>query len=129
MNFTETFFAFPVKIYNKKELTSIISETYKQSPDDSKLDVTPSWVRGIAKIPFDEIKAWMDDYDRDDLSPEEMLEAGADCTYVLTHSLGPFECLWKRERFESELNKQVGEIKDKVKEIIQNKFGNVENNY
>lgn len=114
MKYTERFFRFPVRIYDGFSVhKAILVEEKKlnESPENVDRPETPDWVMGYARIPSSEIRYWMDYYS-EGRETGDVAKEGFDLTLVETRNLGKFECTWKRERFEEELNNFYEKIKD-----------------
>lgn len=106
MKYTDTFFKFPIKIYDgysaltaEKEEDKISEETGEYSP------VPVSFTVGVKAIPLDAISGWMDVYTKEH-TLEEVDAHGFPHTLVSTEH-GDYLCTWKRKYFEEKLNKFV----------------------
>lgn len=124
MKFTEGLFRMPIKIYDKfamyknmkqEELT--LDKLDRPLPDD--------WVRGYVHIPIDEVVGFQDHFSPE-RKVEEVAEKGFDLTIVYTKSLGRFECTWRRERFEEELNKSAKSYEDGIEKLVESAFAEKE---
>lgn len=114
MTYTDRYFKFPVKIYDGFSVQKAImieDKKFNDNPESIDKPELPDWVVGYARIPLKEIQCWID-YFSEGRETSEVAKEGFDLTMVETKSLGKFECMWKREKFEEELNKFYKETKD-----------------
>lgn len=108
MKYTENFFKFPIRV-SKYE--------YKKEEGDDEPSLTSEWVRGIARLPLEEIVSWYDAFS-EERDVKDVAENGFDITILETRSLGEFIVNMKREKFEDLLNK-FAQKKDKNEEEIE----------
>lgn len=114
MKYTDRWFKFPVKIYDGFSVHKAImieDKKLQDNPEDIDKPEIPDWVMGYARIPVNEIQCWIDYYS-EGRETSEVAEEGFDLTMVETKNLGKFECLWKREKFEKELDDYYEKSKD-----------------
>ena len=107
MKYTDKWFKFPVRIYDGFSVhKAILIEDKKLAENLEDIDKpeVPDWVMGYARIPISEITSWVDYYS-EGRETSDVAKEGFDLTLVETKNLGKFECVWKRDRFEEELNK------------------------
>ena len=102
MKYSDTFFKFPVRIYDPYELERAVKQ---EEMTDSKAD-EPGYAVGVKKLKYTDITGWYDVYTRE-LDLDEILNNGFPCTLVQTKDEGDYLCNWERKRFEDELNKFV----------------------
>jgi hypothetical protein len=103
MKFTDRFFEFPIKIYDGFSLKKAMEQ---EEALDAPVDA--DWVRGYIKIPAAAITDiyWYDVFSKG-RTVEEIADKGFDATAIVHPDLGEFECTWRREKFENELNSFV----------------------
>lgn len=114
MRYTDRWFKFPVRIYDGFSVQkAIMVEEKKFSEDPEAIDrpETPDWVTGFVRIPLNEVECWIDYYS-EGRETSEVATEGFDLTMIETKNLGKFECVWKRQKFEEELNKFYEETRD-----------------
>jgi hypothetical protein len=125
MRSVKEFFNFPIRVYDRVSATKIERDhaaffTRQSSDEDEeemidkeldKLKVEPSWVRGFARIPVDEIKGIVDALSLDQ-DVKEVANSGFKFTIVMTKNLGDFMCTWNKERFETELDKHLASLEN-----------------
>lgn len=107
MKYTDKWFKIPVRIYDGFSVHKAIlieDKKFAENPEDIDKPEVPDWVRGWAMIPKEEITSWVDYYS-EGRETSDVAKEGFDLTLVETKNLGKFECVWKREKFEEELNK------------------------
>lgn len=105
MKYTDKWFKFPVRIYDGFSVTKAImveDKKFQDNPGDAEPEI-PDWVEGYARIPLEQITSWIDFYS-EGRETAEVAKEGFDLTMVETRTLGKFECTWKREKFEKELD-------------------------
>ncbi len=116
MKYTDKWFKFPVRIYDGFSVhKAILIEDKKLSdnPEEVERPEEVDWVQGFARIPLYEIASWIDYYS-EGRETSDVANEGFDLTMVETKTLGKYECVWKRQKFEEELNKFYDETKDLV---------------
>lgn len=114
MKFTDRWFKIPVRVYDGFSVhKAIMLEDKKlfENPEEIEKPEIPDWVKGYARIPLEEITSWIDYYS-EGRETSEVATEGFDLTLVETKNLGKFECTWKRDKFEEELNKYADSQKD-----------------
>jgi hypothetical protein len=107
MTFTEHFFRFPAKNYDKEQVEEFL-EKLQIPPDDllypksSEIE-RPEWSAGWFRIPFTDIKSWGEDiiHHKD---VKRIAKEGYDGVFLKTFSCGDFEVLWGIKEFEAKLN-------------------------
>jgi hypothetical protein len=111
MKFSEGLFKFPIKVYDTLSVTKAILREdlkFKELSTEEEIDNFEEdeldWVRGYARIPINEIKGWTDVF-AEGKNVKEVAEEGFEETMVITKTMGNFECLWKMERFEVEIDR------------------------
>lgn len=107
------YFNFPIRVYDRVSVTGLERDhkafyegTSLLEEEIEKLRVEPSWVKGHARIPVDEIKGIVDGLSLDQ-DVKEVAQNGFKFTVVMTRSLGDFMCTWNKTRFELELDKHL----------------------
>lgn len=111
MKFSEGLFKFPIKVYDTLSVTKAILREdlkFKELSTEEEIDNFEEdeldWVRGYARIPINEIKGWTDVF-AEGKNVKEVAEEGFEETMVITKTMGNFECLWKMEKFEVEIDR------------------------
>lgn len=101
MKYTERFFSFPVRIYDRytAELAESLEKT-KNTPMEG------DWAAGWAKVPFDEISSWSDYYDSVQ-GVQGVKDKGFEFTLIFTWNMGAYICIWEKEKFEKKLDEYV----------------------
>lgn len=117
MTYTEEFFSFPMKIYDGVSLKKALKQE-----EDMMIPLDGEWVEGVVRLPVEEIKGWFDVFSKG-RKVEEVEREGFDSTIVLTYTMGEYECMWSRERFEAEADhfydRHLADIKVKLeKELV-----------
>lgn len=109
MSYTDRFFEFPIRIYDGFSLEKAWrreDEKLRTSLEDIDEPEKGDWVKGKVRLPHKEIICWMDHFE-EGTPVSDVSDKGFEMTLVLTKKLGTFECMWKKERFEQELNKFI----------------------
>lgn len=116
MKYSETYFKFPIKVYNEKSI--------KEAKDYEEATGNPTetdWVEGIGKIKLEDILGWFDSYP-EGVPQEEVAKNGFSETIVETKELGSMICTWNRKKFERELDKHWSFINDVFIEETKKRF-------
>lgn len=99
--FTDSFFAFPIRIYDKESMEGFmkVQELISQNAE-------PDWIVGIMKVPaqwfVDDMVSWLDGYSRG-RSLADVNNEGFDITQVDVEG-DIYTCVWERRKFEDKLN-------------------------
>jgi len=107
MKYTDKWFKFPIRVYDGFSVhKALLIEDKKMMEDPESIEKpeTPDWVMGYAKVPVDQILGWVD-YFSEGRETSDVAKEGFDLTLIETKSLGKFECLWLRAKFEEELDR------------------------
>lgn len=99
MTYTEEFFSFPMRIYDGVSLRKALKQE-----EDMMIPMDGEWVQGTVRLPIEEVKGWFDVFSKG-RKADEVEEEGFDSVVVLTYSMGEYECMWTREKFEAEMDK------------------------
>jgi len=120
--FTDSFFSFPIKIYDKESIEGYLKV------DDILGDrgTEPDWIVGIMKIPaqwfVDDKVSWLDGYTRG-RSLEEINREGFDITQVDVDG-DIYTCAWERRKFEEKLNEFMEKYSNSImKQIKEEEVG------
>ena len=110
MKFTDRFFAFPIRIYDKRSLEKVLN----QEDLEDIVTTEPAWVRGEVKFPVNELEGiiWHDGF-KTGRNVKEVAEKGFDLTVIHSEKYGLFFCLWKKEEFEQRLNDFIEQFESK----------------
>lgn len=111
VKYSEKFFKFPIRVYDEFSLVKAMvkeDRNFSEAKDPDEIDGPEKgdWVMGFARVPYKEILGWVDHFE-EGTNVKDVHEKGFDMTMVLTRTMGRFECIWKREKFESKLNEFV----------------------
>jgi hypothetical protein len=111
MKFTDTFFAFPIKIYDGFSLKKALE---REEKEDSETPEPIDWISGVGRLPAKEIRkiSWYDGFSRE-MTVEQAAKNGFDQTIIVSPNYGDFTCVWPRKKFEEKLN----EFMDKINEV------------
>lgn len=101
MKYTDRFFEFPVRIYDR--FSTIRAEEMEK---DTEVPNEGEWAAGMAKINYKQITTWSDYFDSTQ-GVEGVKDRGFEYTLVWTESEGAFICTWGRKKFEDKLNAYV----------------------
>lgn len=112
MKYTDRFFEFPVRIYDRFETQQAIEQEEKDN-----IPIEGVWASGKAKLPFQEISSWSDYFDSDQ-GIDGVKEKGFEYTLIWTHNEGTYICTWKKARFEDRLNAHVEEYEQWAKDKV-----------
>ena len=105
MKFTETFFKFPIRIYDNVSIVKNMKREMKNQDEDDEEISIPDWVRGEARIPHWALpNIFYSDAYSTGRQPEHVAEEGFDTTFISSIEFGEFECMWKVGKFERELD-------------------------
>lgn len=126
MNYTDRFFEFPVRIYDRFQTEQAIEQEERE-----KVPIDGVWAAGKSKLPFQEISSWSDYYDSEQ-GIEGVKQKGFEYTIVWTHNEGAYICTWERKKFEEKLNAFVEKYEqwasdkldflvDEIEKLQQNK--------
>ena len=103
MKFSERFFKFPIKVYDSASVKRVMK--MERELDDPGEAGNPAWARGYACFPYWDLNDlyYYDGYTAG-TDTRIVNEKGFELTMVYHKDFGDFECLWKRDRFEKELD-------------------------
>lgn len=101
MKYTERFFEFPIRIYDR--FTAEKAETIEKMKD---IPQEGDWAAGKIKIPHNEITTWCDYFDSTQ-GVDGVREEGFKYTLVSTEHEGCCICVWDKKKFEDKLNIHV----------------------
>lgn len=107
MKHTDTFFLFPIKIYQDSD-TEV-----EEKPSYEEID----WAVGYARLPLKELYnlTWMDGYSKTKTG-EQAIKEGFDLTQVISEIYGKYICTWPRKKFESKLNDFIEKLEKETDE-------------
>src|SRR5688572_15377553 len=101
MTYTERFFEFPGRIYDR-----FATQQAMEREEKEHIPMDGDWVAGKIKLPFQEITTWSDYFDSAQ-GVEGVIEKGFQYTLIFTQNEGAYISTWKREKFETKLNEFV----------------------
>lgn len=101
MKYSERFFKFPIRIYDR-----FLAQKAQKEEENMDIPLEGEWRIGIASIPHKEIVMWSDFFDSEQ-GPDGVDKNGFLFTIVETYSVGPFISTWDRKTFTKELDEFV----------------------
>lgn len=129
----DTYFKFPVRIYNEVDVQRVLMQEQKNMEENERrielgqeelpVEDVP-WILGQARVPYRIAKDlyWMDSYSKS-RSIVDVDEKGFDFTAVYSPDGEAFNCAWKREKWE----KNYFEYLEQMEEYLEKKNSNKSN--
>lgn len=112
MKYTDRFFEFPGRIYDR-----FTAQKAMEQEEKDNIPVEGEWAAGKIKLPFQEISSWSDYFDSEQ-GVEGVKEKGFEFTIVFTQNEGAYICIWKKDKFEQKLNEFVDRYEKWAQEKI-----------
>lgn len=104
MIYTDRFFEFPIRVYDRYTAQKAVSDEEAQNaPQEGE------WIEGLVRIPYREVTVWSDYFDSVQ-GVEGVTKDGYDATIIWTKNEGIFICTLKKRAFEKLLNDYVARM-------------------
>jgi hypothetical protein len=101
MKYSERFFEFPVRIYDRFE-----AQKAEKEEQEEKTPMEGAWISGRMRMGYQDIKSWSDYFDSIQ-GVEGVEQEGFKFTLVWANTGEIYISTWKRAKFEKELNDYV----------------------
>lgn len=101
MKYSERFFQFPIRIYDR-----FSAEKAEEKEKNFDIPMEGDWTEGQVKLPHDDIKSWGDFFDSEEGISKVESDGFSSCV-ILTQSNGVFIATITKEEFEFRLDEYV----------------------
>lgn len=123
MKFSERYFSFPVRIYDRFTM----NKAEKQEEEEGT-PVEGDWVAGRARFPYEDISSWSDFYDSKQ-GVDGVLKDGYEYTLIFTYTGKAVICIWPMKKFEEKLDEYVEKLEAWQKQKIEDELKRFDENH